>query len=105
MDVTESGALARRRTQEASPMLDVLPQNRRFLRDAFGRPIVDGACVLDPDREVGYVRLDLRPHFTGPDSAYWDGWFHVTRTRHESPLRGKVLTGELVQVLHPETSS
>jgi hypothetical protein len=86
-------------------MNDVLPQNKRFLRDAHGRPITDGACVLDPDREIGYVRLDLGPVFTGPDSAYWDGWFNVTRTRDESPLRGKVLNGTLVQVLHPESRS
>ena len=46
-----------------------------------------------------------RPVFTGPESAYWDGWFNVTRTRDESPLRGKVLNGGLVQVLHPESRS
>lgn len=86
-------------------MLEVLPQNKKYLKDAFGRPIIDGACVLDADREVGYVRLDLSPVFRGPDSAYWDGWFNVTRTRHESPLRGKVLNGERVQVLHPESRS
>jgi hypothetical protein len=75
------------------------PENRRFLRDAVGAPITDGACVLDQDREVGYVRLDLGPTFRGPESAYWDGWFQVTRTRDEHPLRGKVLNGPRVQVI------
>jgi hypothetical protein len=80
-------------------MTEVLPQNERFLRDAVGAPITDGACVLDPDNEVGYVRLDLGPACRGPESAYWDGWFQVTRTRAEHPLRGKVLNGPLVQVI------
>ena len=80
-------------------MTEVLPENERFLRDAVGARITDGACVLDPDNEVGYVRLDLGPVFRGPESAYWDGWFHVTRTRAEHPLRGKVLNGPRVQVI------
>ncbi len=80
-------------------MYDVLPQNQKYLQDAFGSPIHDGACVVDHDRQVGYVRLDLGPGFSGPGSAYWDGWFNVTRTRTEHPLRGKVMTGELVQIL------
>ena len=80
-------------------MYDVLPQNQKYLQDAFGSPIHDGACVVDHDRQVGYVRLDLGPGFSGPGSAYWDGWFSVTRTRTEHPLRGKAMTGELVQIL------
>jgi len=82
-------------------MRSAIPQNHRYLRDAFGSAITDGACVLDNDRQVGYVRLDLGPHCPGPgpDSAYWDGWFNVTRTRTEHPLRGKAMKGELVQLL------
>jgi hypothetical protein len=84
---------------EVNDMPNVFPQNKRFLRDAFGAAISDGACVIDHDREVGYVRLELGPHCIGPDSAYWDGWFNVTRTRTEHPLRGKVMNGQLVQLL------
>jgi len=80
-------------------MSAVIPENHRHLRDAFGSTITDGACVLDHDREVGYVRLDAGPGHFGPDSAYWDGWFNVTRTRTEHPLRGKLSKGDLVQVL------
>jgi len=80
-------------------MSNVLPQNQRYLRDAFGVPLTEGSCVLDQERQVGYVRLELGPFCSGPDSAYWDGWFNVTRTRHENPMRGKALTGSLVQVL------
>lgn len=80
-------------------MRDLHPLNERYLRDAHGARITDGACVLDEDREVGYVRLDLRPTCPGPESAYWDGWFGVTRTRDEHPLRGKVLNGPRVQVI------
>jgi hypothetical protein len=84
-------------------MCTVIPQNHRFLRDAFGSTITDGACVIDADHEVGYVRLDPGPGpgLFGPDSAYWDGWFTVTRTRTRTghPLRGKVMKGDLVQVL------
>jgi hypothetical protein len=80
-------------------MTTAIPENLRYLRDAFGSLITDGACVIDADREVGYVRLDLRPYSFGPESAYWDGWFNVTRTRAEHPLRGKVMKGELVQVV------
>lgn len=35
----------------------------------------------------------------GPDSAYWDGWFTVTRTRDGHPLSGKVTTDSLVQLI------
>ena len=80
-------------------MTSVIPENERFLRDAFGSPITDGACVIDHDRQVGYVRLEPVPHCIGPDSAYWDGWFNVTATRDGSPLRGKVMKGDLVQLL------
>jgi hypothetical protein len=80
-------------------MYDVLPQNQKYLQDAFGAPIHDGDCVVDHDRQVGYVRLDLGPGLSGPGSAYWDGWFNVTRTRTEHPLRGKAMIGELVQIL------
>ena len=80
-------------------MNQVLPQNQKYLRDAFGSPIAEGSCVLDHEREVGYVRLELGPGHRGPDSAYWDGWFNVTRTRTEHPLRGKLSKGDLVQVL------
>jgi hypothetical protein len=76
----------------------VLPQNQRYLRDRFGSPIGDGACVLDGDREVGYVRLEFGTR-RGPDSAYWDGWFSVTPTRDGHPLGGKVTTGSLVQLI------
>lgn len=80
-------------------MAEVLPQNERFLRDVFGNPITEGSCVVDHDRQVGYVRLDLGPHVRGPESAYWDGWFNVTATRSENPLRGKAMRGDLVQHL------
>lgn len=80
-------------------MTTTIPQNLRYLRDANGSVITDGACVVDADREVGYVRLDLRPYSFGPESPYWDGWFAVTRTRTEHPLRGKVMRGDLVQVV------
>ena len=79
-------------------MYSVLPQNEQYLRDAFGAPLRDGACVLDADREVGYVRLEFGTR-RGPDSAYWDGWFSVTRTRGGHPLSGKVMNGPLVQVI------
>lgn len=80
-------------------MIDVLPQNQKYLHDAFGSPITDGSCVMDCDREVGYVRLDLGPSCFGPGSAYWDGWFNVTPTRDGDPLRGKVMNGQLVRIL------
>lgn len=80
-------------------MTTTIPENHRFLRDALGSAITDGACVIDADHEVGYVRLDLRPYSFGPESPYWDGWFNVTRTRTEHPLRGKVMKGDLVQVV------
>ena len=76
----------------------VLPQNERHLRDVFGAPLRDGACVLDADHEVGYVRLEFGTR-RGPDSAYWDGWFSVTRTRDGHPLSGKLSTGRLVQLI------
>jgi hypothetical protein len=76
----------------------ILPQNERHLRDVFGAPLRDGACVLDADREVGYVRLEFGTR-RGPDSAYWDGWFSVTRTRDGHPLSGKLATGRLVQLI------
>jgi hypothetical protein len=79
-------------------MRTVLPQNEKYLRDVFGSTLDDGACVLDADRQVGYVRLEFGSH-RGPDSAYWDGWFSVTRTRDGHPLSGKVMSGRLVQVL------
>ena len=86
-------------TERSRGRCDVLPHNEPYLRDIFGSTITDGACVIDDDREVGYVRLDLGPGIPGPDSAEWDGWFNVTRSRSEHPLRGKVLKGDLVQVL------
>jgi hypothetical protein len=76
----------------------VLPQNQKYLRDVFGSPLRDGACVLDADREVGYVRLEFETR-RGPDSAYWDGWFSVTRTRDSHPLRGKLTNGQQVQLI------
>jgi len=79
-------------------VMEVLPQNERYLRDRFGSPIRDGACVLDGEREVGYVRLEFGTP-RGPDSAYWDGWFTVSRTREGHPLSGKVMTGSLVQLI------
>ena len=79
-------------------MPSILPQNERYLRDAFGSRLRDGACVLDADRQVGYVRLEFGNQ-RGPDSAYWDGWFSVTRTREGHPLSGKVMNGSLVQLI------
>jgi hypothetical protein len=79
-------------------MFSVLPQNNRYLRDAFGSALSDGACVLDADHEVGYVRLEFGSS-RGPDSAHWDGWFTVTRTRSNHPLSGKVMTGHLDQLI------
>ena len=79
-------------------MPSVLPQNERFLWDRFGSILRDGACVLDADHEVGYVRLEFGTP-RGPDSAYWDGWFSVTRTRGDHPLRGKLANGRLVQLI------
>ncbi|MFC5730038.1 MULTISPECIES: hypothetical protein [Nocardioides] len=76
----------------------VLPQNEKYLRDVFGAPLSDGACVLDAERQVGYVRLEFGNR-RGPDSAYWDGWFSVTPTRNGHPLRGKVANGRLVQLI------
>lgn len=76
----------------------VLQQNERYLRDVFGSPPRDGACVLDSDHEVGYVRLEFGTRH-GRDSAYWDGWFGVTRTRGGHPLGGKVTNGQLVQLI------
>jgi len=80
-------------------MRAVIPQNEKYLRDACGSAITDGACVIDHDHVAGYARLDLGPHCVGPGSAYWDGWFNVTRTRSEHPLRDKVLKDNLVQLL------
>ena len=76
----------------------VLQQNEKYLRDVFGSPLRDGACVLDSDREVGYVRLEFGTR-RGPDSAYWDGWFSVTRLRGGHPLSGKVANGQLVHLI------
>ena len=76
----------------------VLTQNEKYLCDRFGSPLRDGACVLDADHEVGYVRYEFGTR-RGPDSAYWDGWFSVTRTRDEHPLRGKLTMGAMVQLI------
>lgn len=83
---------------QASTAIRVHPLNERYLRDVHGSPLRDGACVLDADREVGYVRLEFGTP-RGPDSAYWDGWFSVTPTRDGHPLSGKVMNGGLVQVI------
>jgi hypothetical protein len=80
-------------------MPNIHPDNEKHLLDTFGSPITDGCCIVDSDRQVGYVRLDLGLYVVGPDSAHWDGWFSVTPTRGGDPLRGKVMNGELVQVL------
>ncbi|RNM16961.1 hypothetical protein [Nocardioides pocheonensis] len=77
----------------------VLVRNQKYLRDPAGRLITDGTCVVDADGEVGYVRLQLAPFFLGPESWEWDGWFHVTRTRSENPLRGKLAVSGSVRVL------
>jgi hypothetical protein len=79
---------------------EVLLRNQKYLRDAAGCSISDGACVIDADNEIGYVRLQLAPVARGPESRDWDGWFNVTRTRSESPLRGKLANGQRVQVLN-----
>ncbi|KAA1421838.1 hypothetical protein F0U44_06100 [Nocardioides humilatus] len=72
--------------------------NAHFLRDAFGRPLTDGTCVVDPDGQVGYVRFE-HGNRRGPDSGYWDGWFTVAPTRDAHPLRGKLVTGSMVSVI------
>ena len=79
-------------------MPTVLPDNERHLRDAFGAPLHDGSCVLDAERQVGYVRLEFGTR-RGPDSLYWDGWFSVTSTRNAHPLRGKVMRGYMVNLI------
>jgi hypothetical protein len=79
-------------------MLTVRPQNEKYLRDACGAPLMDGSCVLDPDHEVGYVRLEFGTR-RGPDSASWDGWFSVTPTRDAHPLSGKVAHGSAVHLI------
>lgn len=79
-------------------MYAVLPQNEQHLRDAFGALLRDGACVLDADRQVGYVRFEFGTH-RGPDSSDWDGWFSVTRTRDAHPLSGKVMRGSMVNLI------
>ncbi|HYU86070.1 MAG TPA: hypothetical protein VEK80_14820 [Kribbellaceae bacterium] len=79
-------------------MHTILPQNEKYLRDAFGSRLHDGACVLDGDHQVGYVRLEFGSR-RGPDSAYWDGWFSVAPTRDAHPLSGKVTHGALVQLI------
>jgi hypothetical protein len=79
-------------------MHQVLPQNKQYLHDVFGSPLNDGACVVDAESEIGYVRFEYGTR-RGPDSAYWDGWFSVTRTRDGHPLSGKVMNGPLVQVI------
>lgn len=84
--------------QLSKPANPVLQQNEKYLRDVFGSPLRDGACVLDSDHEVGYVRLEFGTR-RGPDSAYWDGWFSVTRARNGHPLSGKVTNGEQVQLI------
>jgi hypothetical protein len=75
-----------------------LPQNEKYLRDAFGAPLRNGSCVVDADQRVGYVRLEFGSR-RGPDSPYWDGWFSVTPTRDAHPLSGKVLNGTMVQLV------
>ncbi|KAA1428662.1 hypothetical protein [Nocardioides antri] len=79
-------------------MTSVHPQNEKYLRDAFGSPLRDGSCVLDADRQVGYVRLEFGTR-RGPDSLYWDGWFSVTSTRDAHPLAGKVMHGSMVNLI------
>lgn len=77
-------------------MNDVLPPNEKYLRDAFVSPLGDGACVLDAERQVDYVRLEFGRR-RGPDSAYWDCWFSVTPIRNSHALRGKIRNSRLVQ--------
>jgi hypothetical protein len=76
----------------------VLPENERFLLDAFGSPLCDGSCVVDADHQVGYVRLEFGSR-RGPDSLYWDGWFSVTPTRASHPLSGKLARGSMVNLI------
>jgi hypothetical protein len=78
--------------------MSVLPENEKYLRDAFGSPLRDGSCVVDADHEVGYVRLEFGTR-RGPDSLYWDGWFSVTATRDAHPLSGKVAQGSMVNLI------
>ena len=76
----------------------MLPKNERYLRDRLGRGLCDGACVVDADHQVGYVRLELGSR-RGPDSRHWDGWFSVAHTRGGHPLSGKVARAALVQLI------
>jgi hypothetical protein len=76
----------------------VLPQNQKYPLDTFGSPLRDGACVLDADRQVGYIRLEGGTR-RSPDPAYWDGWFSMTPRRDAHPLSGKVTCGSLVQLI------
>lgn len=71
-------------------MPTVPAKHDRFLRNAFGSPLLDGSCVLDADRDVGYVWLEFGTR-RGPDSLYWDGWISVTQTRTAHPLRGSMV--------------
>lgn len=85
-------------THTIGTSMPVLPENEKFLRDAFGSPLRDGSCVLDADHQVGYVRLEFGTR-RGPDSLYWDGWFSVTSTRRAHPLSGKVMHGSMVSLI------
>ena len=62
-------------------MPSVLPQNEKYLRDAFGSPLHDGACVLDSEHQVGYVRLEFGTR-RGPDSARDSAWAPIKRGPH-----------------------
>jgi hypothetical protein len=35
----------------------------------------------------------------GPDSSYWDGWFSVNPSRTSHPHRGKVMRGDMVDLI------
>ncbi len=79
-------------------MNTVFPQNEKYLRDTFGSPLRDGSCVLDTERQVGYVRLEFGTR-RGPDSLSWYGWFSVTSTRSAHPLSGKVMHGSMANLI------
>ena len=66
----------------------VLPQNEKYLRDAFGSALRDGACILDGDRQVGYVRLEYVAR-----RGLLGRLVHRHPTRGDHPLHGKVMTG------------
>ena len=77
-----------------------IPENPSSTKPSRRSPISEGSCVIDDERQIGYVRPELGPGCSGPDSALWDGWFNVTPTRGGNPMRGKAMNGSLVQLVY-----